>query len=157
MSGLQRLLADRFQVELRKESVPMPIFALVVAKGGPKALTATKSAAGQRLNAAFGNGRLDAIGMDLASLAKLLSEGQTGRPVVDLTGLTGKYDFHLEWSADTNSAPLSAASGGSQQPSYAQDLSIFSALQQQLGLRLAPPSSAADRLVVVHAELPSAN
>jgi bla regulator protein blaR1 len=154
---LQRLLAERFQLALRKESVPMPIFALVVAKGGPKALTAHKSTAGPQLNATLGNGRLEAIGMDMASLAKFLSEGQTGRPVVDMTGLKNKYDFHLEWTPDTNSAALSTASPVNQQPAYAQDLSIFSALQQQLGLKLVPRSSAADRLLVVHAELPSAN
>lgn len=154
---LQRLLADRFQLQLRKESVPMPIFALVVAKGGSKAMTATKSSAGSQLNAALGNGRLDAIGMDMASLAKFLSEGQTGRPVVDMTGLTSKYDFHLNWSPDSNPATSTTAGPANQQPAYAQDLSIFSALQQQLGLKLVPRLSTADRLVVVHAELPSAN
>jgi uncharacterized protein (TIGR03435 family) len=154
---LQRLLADRFQLELRKESVPMSIFALVVAKGGPKALVATKSTAGPQLNATLGNGRLDAVGMDMASLAKFLSEGQTGRPVVDMTGLKNKYDFRLDWSPDSKPAALPSASPADQQPAYAQDLSIFSALQQQLGLKLVPRSSAADRLIVVHAELPSAN
>lgn len=154
---LQRLLAERFQLELRKQSVPMPIFALVVAKGGPKALIASKSTAGPQLNATFGNGRLDAIGMDMTSLAKFLSEGQSGRPVVDMTGLKNKYDFHLEWSPDTNPTAFPTESPANPQPAYAQDLSIFSALQQQLGLKLVPRSSTADRLIVVHAELPSAN
>src|SRR5579863_359892 len=59
---LQRLLADRFQLELRRESTPMPIFALVVARGGPKKLTLTKSSAGPQLK--FGNGMLNAAGVD---------------------------------------------------------------------------------------------
>ena len=154
---LQRLLADRFQLELRRESVPMPIFALVVANGGPRNLAITKSMSGQQLNASGGNGRFDATGVDMTTLAKFLSEGQTGRPVVDMTGLNGRYDFHLEWSPETNPIGGPANGAGSQQPAYAQDLSIFSALQQQLGLKLVPRTSAADRLVVVHADPPSAN
>jgi bla regulator protein blaR1 len=154
---LQRLLADRFQLELRRESTPMPIFALVVAKGRPKKLMSTKSTGDPQLNANPGNGELAATGVDMATLAKFLSEGQTGRPVVDMTGLKDRYDFHLEWSPDTNQAALPADSSANQQPVDAGGISIFSALQQQLGLKLVPRTSAADRLVVVRAELPSSN
>lgn len=155
---LQRLLADRFQLDLRKESTPMPIFALVVAKGGPKGLIASKNSGEQQLSAMAGNGQFNAAGVDMATLARFLSEGQTGRPVIDKTGLQGKYDFHLEWSPETSQPMLPASSvSANQQPAYAQDLSIVSALQQQLGLKLVPQTSQADRLVVVSAELPSAN
>ena len=153
---LQRLLADRFQLSLRRESVPIPIFALVVARGGPKQLAISSGAT--QLNATPANGKLNATGVDMPTLAKFLSEGQTGRPVVNMTGLKDKYDFRLEWSPDTSPTAQPGAAAASQpQPAYAQDLSIFSALQQQLGLKLVPRSSDADRLVVVHAELPSAN
>jgi bla regulator protein BlaR1 len=154
---LQRLLADRFQLELRKESTPMPIFALVVAKGGPKKLTSTKSAVDPQLNANPGGGELNAIGVDMATLAKFLSEGQTGRPVIDMTGLKDNYDFHLEWSPDTSQNALPPGGAPNQQPMDAGGISIFTALQQQLGLKLDTRTSAADRLVVVRAELPSAN
>ena len=155
---LQRLLADRFQLDLRRESIPMPIFALVVAKGGPKGLIASKNGGDQQLSAMAGNGQFNAASVDMATLARFLSEGQTGRPVVDKTGLQGKYDFHLEWSPETLQPALPTGSGAAnQQPPYAQDLSIFSALQQQLGLKLVPQTSQADRLVVISAELPSAN
>ncbi len=133
----------------------MPIFALVVAKGGPKKLTATKSTGDPQLK--FGNGVLNAIGVDMATLAKFLSEGQTGRPVADMTGLKGKYDFHLEWAPDTSRNSLPADSAANQQPADAGGISIFTALQQQLGLKLEARTDAADRLVVVRAELPSAN
>jgi uncharacterized protein (TIGR03435 family) len=154
---LQRLLADRFQLELRREATPMPIFALVVAKGGPKKLTITKSAGDPQLNANSGSGVLNAVGVDMATLAKFLSEGQTGRPVVDVTGLKDKYDFHLEWAPDTiqNSPPPDSAAN--QPPADVGGVSIFTALQQQLGLKLDARTDAADRLVVVRAELPSAN
>jgi bla regulator protein blaR1 len=145
---LQRLLADRFQLELRRESTPMPVFTLVVAKGGPKKLTPTKSGGDPQLNAKAGNGALNAVGVDMALFAKFLSEGQTGRPVVDMTGLKGRYDFHLEWTPDASPNSLTADAGGP---------SIFEALQQQLGLKLEAHTEAADRLVIVHAELPSAN
>jgi uncharacterized protein (TIGR03435 family) len=155
---LQRLLADRFQLELRRESTPMPIFALVVAKGGPKKLTATKSVGDPKLNAKFGNGVLNAVAVDMALLAKFLSEGQTGRPVVDATGLKDKYDFHLEWAPDTiQNSPPPADTAANPQPPDAGGITIFTALQQQLGLKLEARTEAADRLVVMRAELPSAN
>jgi uncharacterized protein (TIGR03435 family) len=152
---LQRLLAERFQLELRRESTPMPIFALVIGKGGPKKLTVTESAAFPQLK--FGNGMLNAVGVDMATLAKFLSEGQTGRPVVDMSGLKDKYDFHLEWAPDTGQNSLPADSGANQLPADASGISIFTALQQQLGLKLDARTDAAERLVVVRAELPSAN
>jgi bla regulator protein blaR1 len=152
---LQRLLADRFQLQLRRESTPMPIFALVVARGGPKKLTATKSTGDPQLK--FGNGVLNAIGVNMATFAKFLSEGQTGRPVLDMTGLKGKYDFHLEWAPDTSRNALPADGAANQQPADAGGISIFTALQQQLGLKLDARTDAADRLAVVRAELPSAN
>jgi uncharacterized protein (TIGR03435 family) len=154
---LQRLLAERFQLELRRESVPMPIFALVVAKGGPKKLTTTTSTGDPKLNAKSGSGVLSAIGVDMATLAKFLSEGQTGRPVLDMTDLKGRFDFHLEWTPDPSLNPLPPNSGANQPPADVGGISIFTALQQQLGLKLEARTSPADRLVVVRAELPSAN
>jgi bla regulator protein BlaR1 len=152
---LQRLLADRFQLELRRESAPMPIFALVVASKGPKKLAVTKSTGDPQLK--FGNGVLNAVGVDMATLAKFLSEGQTGRPVVDMTDLKDKYDFHLEWSPETSQNSPPADSAANQQPADAGGASIFTALQQQLGLKLEARTDLADRLLVVRAELPSAN
>ena len=153
---LQRLLSERFQLALRRESAAMPIYALVVAKGGPKKLIATKSTGDPQLKAKFGDGVLNAAGVDMATLAKFLSEGQTGRPVVDMTGLNGKYDFHMEWAPDTSPNSQPGDSAGNQRPD-ASGVSIFTALQQQLGLKLEARTDAADRLVVVRAELPSAN
>jgi bla regulator protein blaR1 len=145
------------RLELRRESTRMPIFALVVARGGPKKLTVTKSTGDPQLNAKSGNGVLHAVGVDMATLAKFLSEGQTGRPVVDMTGLKGKYDFHLDWAPDTSQNSLPADSAANRQAPDAGGISIFTALQQQLGLKLDARTDAADRLVVVRAELPSAN
>jgi uncharacterized protein (TIGR03435 family) len=154
---LQRLLADRFQLELRRKTTPMPTFALVLAKGGPKKLTPSKSTGVPQLNGKFGAGVLDAVGVDMAMLAKFLSEGQTGRPVVDTTGLKDRYDFHLEWTPDAIQNPLAADNVVNPPSVNAGGTSIFTALQQQLGLKLEARTEAADRLVIVRAELPSPN
>ena len=154
---LQRLLADRFQLELRRESAAMPIFALVLAKGGPKNLTPTQGTGDPQLNGKSGSGTLRAAGVDMNTLAHFLSEGQTGRPVVDMTGLQGKFDFRLEWAPDANLNPLPADPSANPQPADVGGVSIFTAVQQQLGLKLEARIAAADRLMVVRAELPSAN
>jgi uncharacterized protein (TIGR03435 family) len=148
---LQRLLADRFNLELKKESQPMPIFALVLGKSGSK-LKPTATAGDPEMS--FNHDILQAKRVDMPTLARFLSEGQTGRPVIDETGIPGKFDFRLEWTPDPSLDPLQAAS--QTQPSDA-GISVFTALQQQLGLKLEPRTSPADALVVKRAELPTAN
>ncbi len=100
---------------------------------------------------------LNAVGVDMSTLAHFLSEGQTGRPVVDMTGLKGKFDFHLDWTPDSNLNPPSPDNTANQQPADVGGVSIFTAVQQQLGLKLEARTAAAERLLVVRAELPSAN
>jgi uncharacterized protein (TIGR03435 family) len=148
---LQRLLADRFQLELRKDSKAMPVFALVAGKNGPKLKASTTTGAPE---ITFDHGILQAKRMDMPTLARFLSEGQVGRPVEDATGISGLYDLRLEWTPDPNLNPLQAAAA---QAPADTGISIFSALQQQLGLRLEPKTDTADTLVVTRAELPSAN
>jgi uncharacterized protein (TIGR03435 family) len=148
---LQRLLADRFQLALRKESTPMPVFALVVAKGGPKKLTPSRSADDAKINSTFGRGILSATATNMPSFVSYLSEGQVGRPVVDMTG---KYNFHLEWTPDPS---LNPANTNQQTPADPNGISIFTALQQQLGMKLEPRTGNAEHLVVTQAELPSVN
>jgi uncharacterized protein (TIGR03435 family) len=147
---LQRLLSDRFQLEMRKESKPMPTFALVVAKGGPK-MKRDSSPGDAELKTGDGRGVLLATRVGMPALAGFLNEGQTGRPVTDMTGLQGKFDFRLEWTPDASlgGAPATPVDPGG--------ISIFTALQQQLGLRLDPRTGASNYFVVTRAELPSAN
>jgi bla regulator protein blaR1 len=147
---LQRLLADRFQLEMQKDSKPMPIFALVAAKNGPK-MKRTSEPGDSELKTGNGRGVLAATRVDMPALVRFLSDGQTGRPVVDMTGLTGRFDFRLEWTPD------SSLGGAQATPVDPGGISIFTALQQQLGLRLDPRTGASDYFVVTRAELPSAN
>ena len=153
---LQRLLADRFHLELRRESKPMPIFALVAAKNGPK-MKRSSGTGNPELKTGSGRGLLTATRVDMATLAKFLSEGQTGRPVVDGSGLPGRFDFKLDWTPDPSLNPLQANAGGVSAGADAGGISIFTALQQQLGLRLEARNGASDYFVVTRAELPSAN
>jgi uncharacterized protein (TIGR03435 family) len=151
---LQRLLAERFGLELRKESRPLPIFALVAAKNGPK-LKPDASTGDPVMEQSAGRGALRATRVDMDTLARFLSEGQTGRPVVNTTGLKGNFDFSLDWTPDPGLSPQIDPS--QQQSADNGGISLFSALQQQLGLRLDPRTGSADTLVVTRAELPSAN
>ncbi len=154
---LQRLLADRFQLGLRKDSKPMPVFALIVAAKGAK-LKTDSSPGDMEMKTGSGRGVLTATRADMQALAHFLSEGQVGRPVEDMTGITGKVDFRLEWTPDPALNPLS--SNGAANPQTAPDsggVSIFTALQNQLGLKLDPRTSPSDYLVVTRAELPSEN
>ncbi len=148
---LQRLLSDRFHLELTKESQPMPIFALTLGKNGSKLKPSSTSGDPEM---SFNHGILQAKRVDMPTLARFLSEGQTGRPVIDETGIAGKFDFRLEWTPDPSLDPLQAAS---QTPPTDAGISVFTALQQQLGLKLEPRTSPADALEVKRAELPTAN
>jgi uncharacterized protein (TIGR03435 family) len=90
----------------------------------------------------------------MPTLARFLSEGQTSRPVIDETRMAGNFDFRLKWTSDPSLNPLQDAS---QTPPSDVGISVFTALQQQLGLKLEPRASSADALVVKRAGLPSAN
>jgi len=151
---LQRLLAERFGLELSKESKPLPIFALVVGKNGPK-LKRNSTAGDPVMAQGAGRGALQATRADMDALARFLSEGQAGRPVVNMTELKGNFDFRLDWTPDPSLNPQ--VDPNQQQAADSGGISLFSAVQQQLGLKLEPRVGSADTLVVTRAELPTGN
>ncbi len=124
----QAVLRDRFSLILRAETHELPIYALILAKGGHKLSRPAEANRGPLLQ---GRGtQLTAIGATVKMLADYLS-GVLGRPVTNDTGLDGPFDFKLEWTPDTPAQhspdePVSATGGPS----------IFTALTEQLGLRL---------------------
>ena len=140
---LQALLADRFRLKVRHELKPLPVYELVVAKGGPK-LTESPANPSAGYGMSMSAGRISGHGMEIPSLAVSLS-GVAGRLIVDKTGLTGKYEVELNWSRDD--------SPGSTDPGP----SIFAALQEQLGLKLDPAKAPVDTIVIEHIEKPSEN
>jgi bla regulator protein blaR1 len=171
---LQPLLADRFQLKVHTEVRELPVLTLVVAKGGPKLHEAkpgdTYPNGLKGFNGQGGGpgmmlmrpGQLTGQGIPLSSLTRLLSQ-QLGSTVQDKTGLTGKYDFTLQWTPDRNASPMPGApEPGQQGPAAAASTdasgpSIFTAVQEQLGLKLESQKGPVEVLVIDHVETPSEN
>ncbi|HEV8416751.1 MAG TPA: TIGR03435 family protein [Bryobacteraceae bacterium] len=146
---LRALLADRFQLVVHKETKDQPIYALVVSKNGAKLQETKETGTQQRMMT--NRGRSEGHAIPIAMLAQNLS-GLMGRPVVDKTGLTGKYDFVLEWTPDLGAAgPDGANSPAPSGPT------IFTALQEQLGLKLEAQKGPVENIVIDRAEKPSEN
>jgi bla regulator protein blaR1 len=170
---LQPLLADRFQLKVHSEVRELPILALVIAKGGPKLHEAKPGDTYPNGLKGFDGeggpgmmlmrpGQLTAQGLPLSSVAKLLSQ-QLGRTVQDKTGLAGKYDFTLQWTPDRDASPMPGAPEPGQQGPGAtlstdsSGPSIFTVIQEQLGLKLESHKAPVEVLVIDHVEAPSAN
>jgi uncharacterized protein (TIGR03435 family) len=155
---LQQLLVDRFQLKVHLQTEVLPIYEMVIAKGGLKIAPVeppgsdpdadkNKEFKGMgRGSMRVSNTELSAHDVPLENLAFSLS-GRLSRTVVDKTGLTGKYDLLLTWSPDDGSAAGSDSSAPS----------LFTALQEQLGLKLQPAKGPVQTLVVDHIEMPSEN
>ncbi len=144
---LQALLADRFALKVHQENRELPIYALVVAKGGPRFQPSKIN--GTTIN--NGNAYITVTGSDhtVALLAEQLSRA-LGRVVVDRTGLDGRYELSLKWTPDDAAAPSSTANADA-------GPSIFTAIQEQLGLKLESGKGPVPILVVDHIETPSEN
>lgn len=137
---VQALLADRFHLKLHQEARPLPAYDLIVAKGGLK-LQPSKSN-----GKSYGVGRthFNGEGLTMTMIAEELSL-IAGRVVVDKTNLADRYDLKLEWAADD--APAGDNSGPS----------LFTAIQEQLGLKLEAAREPVPVLVIDHVEAPSPN
>jgi uncharacterized protein (TIGR03435 family) len=143
---LRMLLTERFQLKVHTESRNLPAYALVVSNGGSKLQPSTGTSGPRNTKL----GQLIMPKMSVAELAQVL-EFDLGRPVIDRTGLTGDFAIHLEWTRE----PDRTAAGDF--PSDQSRPSIFSALQEQLGLKLESVKAPVDVLVIDRVELPSAN
>jgi uncharacterized protein (TIGR03435 family) len=155
---LREVLAERFQLKLHRELREMPAFVLVVAKGGSKLqppVEETNPPADtpkSRINF-YGRGHMQGHFATLGNLSRSLAGEPeiAGRPVVDKTGLTGQYDFTLRWAPfDPNSA-APPTDPGEQGPS------LFTALEEQLGLMLKPMKEQIEVIVVDSVQKPSEN
>jgi bla regulator protein BlaR1 len=147
MLMLRTLLADRFKLVSHNEARDMPIYALVVAKNGPK----MKESKGEGATQIDGDGEgLIAERASMGTFAGALRQ-QVDRPVLDDTGLKALYDFKLVFSADATS-PNRAASGDPAATDPGGKPSIFTALQEQLGLKLEARRAPVDVIVVDRAE-----
>ena len=148
---LRHLLEDRFQLQIREEQREMPVYGLEVEKGGVK-MTPADPIGNVNMNGGAAGSTLSGKGMTMPRLAEVLS-GIASRPVNDETGLTGAYDLELKYSLDM-AAP---GAGTPAKDSSAVYPSLFTALKEQLGLRLTGKKGTAPVWVVVKAEKPGEN
>jgi uncharacterized protein (TIGR03435 family) len=152
---LQELLAARFKLSLTRESRTMPAYALVIAKNGPKLAPPTDPGCqppplGACSRLRFANRKaLSGVNVSTAQLAQVLTTFM-GRPIIDKTGITGIFDFKMDFIPDLpRSEQAQSADDGA-----AQSLapSVFTSLQEQLGLKLIPHKDAVEILVISHGE-----
>lgn len=141
MEMMQTLMADRFKLAIRRDKRTIQAYVLELAKKGPKLNKSTAEQASTH----SGRGSIDARSMTMIRLAEVLSR-QMDLPVVNETGLEGSYDLKLEWNPDPG-RPTKIDS----------EPSIFTALQEQLGLRLTSRKTPVEVIVIDHAERPSEN
>lgn len=141
---LQALLADRFQLKVHWETRQSDVYALIVAKNGPKltADTDPQKESGLNTNRTAHEGRMAATNVPMSYLSNRLSN-QLSHPVIDKTGLEGKYDWTLVWDPDPTADSTNP--------------SLFTAVQEQLGLKLEPQKGPVETLVINSVERPSEN
>lgn len=182
LAMLQTLLEARFQLRFHQETKEEPVYLLTVAKDGIKMRTATcvpfdpnnlqKQVAlsdqergrqcggiNRRSGALDGDGMgmEDSSGPAFQSLAGQLSL-ELERPIINRTGLTGRFDVHLRWAdqATTDAQPPGNPDSAAT-PTDASGPSIFTAVQEQLGLKLEPGKAPVDKFVIDRVERPSEN
>ena len=143
-SMVRKLLGERFGLKMHMEQREMPVFALTVAKGGTKMEKSPDDPNGvlnEDVRNSDGQRRLRFTNTSMKDLALLML------PVVDQTGLEGRYNFQLSYTKDESRAPTD----GSAAPS------LFTAVQEQIGLKLEPVKAPAPALVVDQVQRPTAN
>jgi uncharacterized protein (TIGR03435 family) len=149
---LQSLLAERFHLTIHREVRQVSGYALVVAKNGPKMEQAKPDAEGSSTNSnnTVNGMHLRAVNTTMERLAARLSRyNEIGQVVVDKTGLTGAFDFDLEWMPERRDGKADA---------HADDLpGIFTALQEKLGLKLESAKLPIQAIVIDRAEKPEEN
>ncbi|HEV2646930.1 MAG TPA: TIGR03435 family protein, partial [Acidobacteriaceae bacterium] len=145
---LQKLLADRFALKFHHDQRDLSIYALTLAKGGPKLTANTTGPEGQPDESSSADGAQRSMKFSNSTMADLTLEMEfyVGKPIVDQTGLTGRYNFTLIWTKDDDPQQAPNAAPG-----------LFTAIQEQLGLKLEAKKGPADVLVIDHIDRPSAN
>jgi uncharacterized protein (TIGR03435 family) len=158
---MQKLLADRFQLKFHHEQRELSVYIVTVASGGPK-LTKSTSDPNQGHGFMFrGLGDLMVMNNTMTDFAHGMQGAVMDRPVVDHTGLTDRYDFHLKWTPDDSQfAQFRGTNGPMVQPAGDNPNappSLYTAMQEQLGLKMEAGKASDDVIVIDHVEKPSAN
>ncbi|MGA2849643.1 MAG: TIGR03435 family protein [Terracidiphilus sp.] len=157
---VQKLLTERFQLKFHHDQRELSVYAITVAPGGPKM---TKSTAAPTDPQGFGFralGDLNVRNMNMKDFATWMQSGVMDRPVVDQTGLTDRYDFPLKWTPDDSQfAQFRGVVATPPPPTEDPNAppSLYTAVTEQLGLKIGPAKLPDDVIVIDHAEKPSAN
>jgi uncharacterized protein (TIGR03435 family) len=151
-------LVERFGLKFHNEQRELSVYALTLAAGGPK-MTITADKPSTPGNFMFrGLGKLMVTNSTMKDFCHGMQEAVMDKPVVDQTGLTDRYDFNLNWTPDQSQF---AAMGANIPPPNADDPnappSLYTALQEQLGLKMESTKANADVMVIDHVEKPSPN
>jgi uncharacterized protein (TIGR03435 family) len=154
---VEKLLADRFQLKFHRDKKELTVFAITVAKTGSKLTPSVDDSNGVPGLFFRGLGNLPVKNATIADFAGVMQAAVLDRPVIDQTGLTGRFDFTLTWTPDESQfggrggqAPP-PANGGTAPPD------LFTAMQQELGLKMDSVKAPVDVLVIDHIEKPSEN
>jgi uncharacterized protein (TIGR03435 family) len=148
---VQNLLADRFHLAAHHEARDLSAFEIVPAKGGPKLNKSTRPP-NQIPSVAYSPGQLTAGNATLTDLATFLQRFVTDRAVVDRTGIAGRYDLTLRWRPDELQTE-----GGREGDDSSSLPGLYTAIQEQLGLRLHEERLPVQVLVVDRVDMPSEN
>lgn len=153
---VRQLLADRFQLTFHRSSKELSVYEIVVGKAGPRF---TGKPGNPNLNPGFGFRGLGAMTVRSASVADFAGWMQRyvlDRPVIDHTGISGKYDFSLDWTPDESQfrdrSGMSTSSNARAEPP-----DLYTAIRQQLGLKLESAKAPVEVLVIDRVEKPSDN
>ncbi len=155
---LRKLLTDRFQLTFHRDKKELTVYAITAAKSGPKLTRSADNPNGLPGLGFRGLGDLAARNANMSDLASLLQAAVLDRPVIDQTGLEGRFDFTLKWTPDEFQFRGFGA-GIPRPPADAADAppDLMTAMQQQLGLKLEGTKAPVEMFVVDHVEKPSAN
>ncbi len=143
---MRNLLAERCQFAIRRETKEMPVYALAIGKGGHKLTQVQEGVRPPNMSTRRGYAKGSAVPIRIVVEAM---SGLMERSVVDETGLTGLYDFELHWTPE--------AAPNADGPVDASGPSIFTAFQEQLGLKLESKRAPVEVIVVTRVEKPSEN
>lgn len=154
---MQKLLADRFRIVSHREKKELSIYALTAAKGGPK-LAAHPGPPSNQWGYSFGLGSINGRNTTMTEFAGWLQANLMEQPVVDRTGLTERYDFSLRYTPDASARLTNVPNAVPRPTTDADNLpDLFTAFQQQLGLKLESTRGPVDIVVVDSIERPSDN
>lgn len=154
---MRQLLADRFKLAFHHDKKELGVYAIVVGKSGVL-LTKSEGDPNALPSLIFTSlGVLPARNASMAEFAGVMQSAVLDRPVVDQTGLPGKYDFTLRWTPDESQFGGMAARVPAPSANAAAPPGLFTAIQEQLGLRLESTRAPVDVIVIDHVEKPTEN